>query len=253
VKKTFFLLVLSSLILILLDYLTYLNFLKKPLENPIIYVKKTVYTKSADFRFLPHLLANYKSVTEKLDSYEENRRSLIELQVTLDELKNENDSLRKQLGSPLPPDYLFIPARVIAWSRYLELDIGFKDGVREGMAVVEGRTLIGSVNKAADFRSRVLLLTDEDIAVPAITDRGTRGIVSGRFNKTVLFDQVLQKDPLFIDDLLLTSGEANYPPNLIIGKISHIQSDDAAVYKQATVESEADIPLFKKVFVVERT
>ena len=119
--------------------------------------------------------------------------------------------------------------------------------------MVEGRTFIGSVNKAADFRSRVLLLTDEDIAVPAITDRGTRGIVSGRFNKTVLFDQVLQKDPLFIDDLLLTSGEANYPPNLIIGKISHIQSDDAAVYKQATVESEADIPLFKKVFVVERT
>ena len=252
-RKTFIPAAFSALVLLMLDYLTYLNFLKKPIESPIIYFKKTVYTKSASLRFLPHLLANYKSVTGKLDSYEENRRGLIELQVTIDELKNENDSLRKQLGSPLPPDYLFIPATVIASSRYIELDIGLKDGIREGMAVVEGRTLIGSVNKAADFRSSVLLLTDEDIAVPAITDRGTRGIVSGRSNKTVLFDQVLQKDPLFIDDLLLTSGEAGYPPNLVIGKISHIQSDDAAVYKQATVVSEVDSPHLKKVFIVERT
>ena len=120
------------------------------------------------------------------------------------------------------------------------------------MAVLDGSFLVGRIRDVSAYRSQVVLLTDEDIKVPAITDRGTRGRVSGSFNKSIVFNEVLQKDPLFLDDLVSTSGEEGFPPDLIIGKISHIDSDDAAVYKQAAVVSLAETAVRKKVFVTTR-
>ncbi|KKS95399.1 MAG: rod shape-determining protein, rod shape-determining protein MreC [Candidatus Gottesmanbacteria bacterium GW2011_GWA2_43_14] len=251
-KKNYFLLVLLSLLILSFDYLSVLNPLKIILEKPVMLVKKELYTRTVSIRLLPYLLVNFEKLENQAEKLEENRRALFELAATVDELKNENDSLRKQLGSPLPSDFQFIPATVIASARFLELDAGSEAGIKTGMAVLDGSFLVGRIRDVSAYRSQVVLLTDEDIKVPAITDRGTRGRVSGSFNKSIVFNEVLQKDPLFLDDLVSTSGEEGFPPDLIIGKISHIDSDDAAVYKQAAVVSLAETAVRKKVFVTTR-
>jgi len=172
------------------------------------------------------------------------------MQLKITSLEEENASLRRQLGAPLPSNYQFITSDIIAVSRHMEIDSGRRQGIKPGMSIVDGLTLIGRVSQVTENRSLITLLTDRELSVPAISNRGTRGKVEGQLGELVVLKEVLQKDQLFLDDIILTSGEGGFPPKLIIGKITRIKSDDAAVYKEASVELFADITLLKKIFVI---
>lgn len=240
-----------SFILSVLDFYGFLNFARDPLEKIIIPLKSGIYEKETALVYiangisrLPENLAINSRLNSVLTQNEEMKQKV-------SFLTEENMKLREQLGSPLPPSYKFIPAKVIAVSRYMEIAVGKNDNVKENMFVITGNNLIGKIVDTTAHRSNVELVNSTDFSVPVKTERGTRGNLTGKNGSSQVLEKILQKDPLFLDDQVWTSGDGGFPPGLLLGKIIHIDSEDVSAYKGAQVQPATDINSLDNVFVIQ--
>lgn len=226
----------TSILLLLLDSAGLLkvptSFISQILVSPL---KMTVYTGMAVIKDSSEIILHYSQIAGIASDAQKQNKINMELSVKIKELALENARLREQLGAPIPATYKIIPAKVISVSKFMEISVGSMDQIKTGMVVVDGTTLIGKVSKTEGFRSGVLLPYDPQSNIPVRTSRGTRGEVIGQAGGVILMDKILQKDSVFLDDLVVTSGEGEYPPNLIIGKIIHVNTDDVSPYKQAKI------------------
>ncbi len=246
-------LIAASFLLLVFDYFNLLKILKTPGNSLILPVKRGIYTSFNGIKSLGRIIGNFPQIQEKVSDNKNLEKTNAELDLKVAQLTLENAKLRQQLEAPLPPSFKFLPATVVSVSRYMEVWVGRKDKVKEGMAVLDGITLVGKVSSVSDDRSQVLLVNDREMTIPAKSLRGAKGLVVGQTGGQIIFDKILQKDPLFIDDLVTTAGEAGIPPDLSIGKIAHINSDDVSPYKQAKLAPLVDYSALKLVFILTAT
>lgn len=243
-------LIILSFAFFLADNFGILNFVRNPLDGTIIPMKKNIfgiYTAAQDFG---KVVSSYSKISNILKQKNELTQKNEELELLNDKLTQENLKIRSLLDAPFPSSFKFVPARVIALSRFLEIDIGEESGVRKDQIVIIGQTLVGKVMQVFSKRSRIILVSDPDFRINAVTQRGARGEISGQTNNIILFSKVLQKEPLFLSDLVQTTGEEFIPAGLLIGKITFINQKDTSSYKDATVESPINSKDTKIVFVV---
>jgi rod shape-determining protein MreC len=142
-----------------------------------------------------------------------------------------------------------VHARVVAGSvanfgQTLDLDKGSSSGIAVDMAVVTGKGLIGKVVQVSPDRSTVELITSGNYTV-GFTAIGTSavGISQGIGSPSTLrgFNvDVTQK--VEVGQIVVTGGtqRSSFPPDLPIGTISTVQTDDAAR------ETKVDITLFAR-------
>ena len=178
-KKNPILLFAASLLLILLDLVGIMDPVKDFADRGLIPVKQD----------LQNLTIENKSLTE------ENTR-----------LKEENLKLRTQLDAPMPASYQFLPAKVLGISRFMDIAVGSRDSVTEGLPVVVGEIFIGRIHEVTEKRSSVMLTTDTQLELTAKTSRGAHGILSGQFGEGSVLGRVLQKDSLFLGDTVYTES-----------------------------------------------
>ncbi len=251
--RLIYFLIFISLVLLLLDYSGSLLPVKSALDNIIMPVKQTLFTAVSDFGSLRKVLSQYRQFYRMYDDLKVAAKKNEEFNLQIKLLTEENKKLRIQLDAPLPPSYKYIPASVISNSRYLEVAAGIREGVVKNMPVVDGLVLLGRITTVSEKRSSIMLLTDNEMQIAVKTSRGAKGILAGQAGKSLLLDKVLQKEALFLDDQVVTSGEDGLPPNLIIGRVTYIITTDEAVYKQAKVETLIDALSEKTVFIISAT
>lgn len=244
------LLIIASILILFLDYFQLLKSLKHPLEQVILPFKKDIYDTKVAFSNFSGILWQYPKYIAIADSQQKLIKENNDLSSQIKLLRDENEALRKQLDAPLPASFQYIPAEILGVSRYMEIYVGENAGVKVGMPVVDGINLIGKIVSVSRFRSRVMLLNDPEMNIPAKTSRGVIGRSTGRSSQTIILEKVLQKDALFLNDQVVTTGEENLPPNLIIGKIVHITANDTEPYKQAKIEPVINLQNLKTVFVI---
>ena len=216
----------------------------------VLPVKQSVYTFSLAVKSLDTVLTDYGQIADIAQNNVSLEKKNSELQIQVQSLTADNAKMRSQLGAPLPSSFQFVPAHVVSVSRYMEVDAGSEQNIRPGMGVVDGDSLVGKVISVSRGRSSIILPTDTDFTLPAKTSRGTNGTIAGEGNDVVLLDKVLQKDPLFQDDTVVTSGAGGIPSGLLVGKISHITSDDVSPYKQAKIDPAIDYRKETLVFII---
>jgi rod shape-determining protein MreC len=103
----------------------------------------------------------------------------------VDDLRRENDELRRLDGLTARGGYKTVRCRVVAvgpdnfeWTA--TLDCGSRDGVREDQTVVNGDGLVGKVVTVAPFTAQVLLAVDPEFTVIGrLAAHGTTGPVTG--------------------------------------------------------------------------
>ncbi|QQG43140.1 MAG: rod shape-determining protein MreC [Candidatus Daviesbacteria bacterium] len=247
-------LILSSLLILGLDLLGWLNLPKTGLfylTNPIsLQLFKTRQVISQQFNFV---------FTARFASKEN-----VALKKQLGDLLLENATLRQSLAETQalvdqqetfsPQTYNLIAARPIGLSRYLLIDKGSSDGVKEGKAVVFKNNLLGKVISASTKSANVELITDPDFKLSAFslnTEGKARGIVSGQFGTYLLMDKILHNEPAEKDDLIYSEGLESYlPRGLILGSVTEIISVPNQVFKQAKVEPVFDVKNLDLIFVV---
>jgi rod shape-determining protein MreC len=174
----------------------------------------------------------------------------------------ENDKIKKLLGSPLPAQWQFMEAKVLGISEVMKIDKGQKDGINEGMMVISENILVGKIIKVNENDALVQLLSDSNTKIPVLVKKPgpdkiqptggvqARGLLFGQGGEKLLLDRVLQAEDIQKGDLVITSGEENWRPDLLIGQIIDVAPKSAEVYQKARVSPLVESSKLRIVFVV---
>lgn len=174
-------------------------------------------------------------------------------------LKLENEALRIQLnsGKTTVGEKNLMVARVVGrTASAMLIDKGEKDGVASGTNVLYENILVGRAVAVSQYRSKVELPTSIGSKIPAKTESGAIGIVTGN-GGAMFLDKVTLGEQISEDDLVLTAGSltqenelSGYLPDLIIGKITQVKRLESALFQQAQMQSPLDTKKLEFVFLV---
>lgn len=182
----------------------------------------------------------------------------LNLETQLNELRVENELLRRQLNLVREAELRYLPARVIGrspdnWFETITLDRGLRDGVRKDMPVVTERGLVGRVSRVTQLTATVTLLIDRGSGVGAVVGR-TRypGVVVGQHSgmppRMQFFDRDAQVQP---GDEIVTSGLGGiFPKGIRIGTVQSLEQRDYGLVKAATIQPYVDFGRLERVLVV---
>ncbi|GIO39873.1 cell shape-determining protein MreC [Paenibacillus antibioticophila] len=147
-------------------------------------------------------------------------------------------------------------------NRTIVLNIGGREGVKEGMAVSSAEGLVGVVSHVSNFTSTVKLVTTMDAMDPnsngiAVTAQGKENEVFGVIETydlssgTFQMSRIEDPKPLAKDDLIVSSGIGGvFPRGMIIGKVLDIHVGEYGLTYTATVKPAASFTDWKELFVV---
>lgn len=254
-KYLFIGLILFSCLLIGLDKLNFLNWLKRPIEKASVQIRKNLKQFTHAINNQQLIISNNLSQNaidkQKITNLELDNAKL---KIDIINLTKENLAMKKLLGAPLPPQWKFIPAKVLSINNgIITLASGLDAGVLEKQIVIANNHLIGQVIRSTPGQARVVSLTSKDFQVRAkILMTNARGIVKASVNNIITLDEVLQEIPLGQEQIIVSSGEDGvFPADLIIGKISSIEPNPTAVYQKAIIKPLINLEDLEEVFIIQ--
>lgn len=252
----FLFLILTSLFLFLIDNFGWIAGPRGFVQRPFLALERPLYRISQSTNQLINQFINLGKRDKQIVELQTQLRQLAIDQNQLSTCLEENEHLKKLLGAPLPSGWKFKMARVVGVSEKMRIDLGARDGVEEGMTVVVENIYLGQVVSSGERDSLVQLPTDLNSKIPVVVKKpgGTgiqaRGLLIGQPGGKLLLDQVLQEEDIRQGDLVVTSGETGYLPDLVIGRIDEVLQETAEVYKQAIVKPLVDYQDLRLVFLV---
>ena len=143
------------------------------------------------------------------------------------------------------------------WTRTLTLSKGSSMGIAVKDCVIDAQGyLVGVVSEVGTNWCTVLTTIDTDFEMGALVFRsGEAAIASGSFNLmgdgklTLTF--ISSESTLLNGDLVVSSGLGGYyPPNLVIGSVEEVATDDSGAMDYAVLSPAADFDELTEVFVV---
>lgn len=173
---------------------------------------------------------------QELSKLRTQNTKLLKWQAIAKKLKYENKVLRKLIKlAPFPKMY-FITAQVIAssggtFSHNIMINAGKKHGVQVGQAVVTHRGLVGRIVEVSNDSSRVLLVTDMSMRVPAVLETTrARTIIGGNNTKYMQAHYLPKNEKVSVGDRVVSSFEGGvFPPNIVIGRIVSVSGERVMV------------------------
>lgn len=178
---------------------------------------------------LADLASEARDVARLHQQNEELRREIERLRIWREaarQLEEENARLRALNNVRLPPAVGFVTGEVIGDAggpfRHTGLvNIGWRDGVADGAAVMDGAGLAGRVVGLGRRAARVLYVTDWSSRVPVVVrPSGRRAILAGdgaRAPRLMFLEDLEGVRP---GDLVATSGDGRvFPPDLAVGAV----------------------------------
>lgn len=176
----------------------------------------------------------------------------------LEEIRLENQRLRKLLAFKETLEIPVLPAQVIAvdassWFRTVVIDKGSEDGLREGLPVVVAEGVVGRTLQVAPYQSRVLLITDASSAVAVLVQSSrSRGVCRGE-GELLTLDYVLRRGEIEVDDRIVTSGTGGiFPKGLSVGKVSSVYQAPYGLFQTIKVEPAVDFSRLEEVLILLR-
>ena len=227
--RLFFILFIISLLIFALDRWGKLNWLKASfsrLNNP---VRRILWQKQAK-------IADEPEITKIQDL----TGQIAVLQAEKNRLTQENASMRKLLGTALPPDWKFTPSHVLGIKEgIMTLDVGERDGIRSGETVLSENLLVGRVQSISPNNCQAELVTAKslDFKAKTLNSKAEGKMVYDDRLSQLFMTEVLNEYNLIKDEIVVTDGrDGIFPPDLVVGKIAEIRKKEADVYQQAIVE-----------------
>jgi rod shape-determining protein MreC len=171
------------------------------------------------------------------DVYDENARlrdenqQLLKWKETALRLEHQNSRYEALLNVKLDPSIEYVTGRVVSdtggpFVQMFIINIGKRDGVRDGQAVIDEDGLVGKVLGAGHTASRVLMLSDLNSRVPILVEPSNyKAVLVGDNAKNPSVRFLPQSAQVQIGDRVVTSGDGGeLPPGLPVGVISEISS-----------------------------
>ncbi|HDS11308.1 MAG TPA: rod shape-determining protein MreC [Candidatus Wirthbacteria bacterium] len=179
--------------------------------------------------------------------------------VESEEVRLENQRLRDQLYLVETKGYDFLSARIIAKEpigaiKMISVNQGYRDQVQEKMPVVvsEG-LLVGYVAEVFASSSRVILLSDSSIEIPARLQKSRAdGMIKGQqLGQGLVMELIPQVAAVERGNRVITSGlGGNYPPGLLIGFVQSVEAEPNALFKRADIMPAVDFERLEEVMII---
>ncbi|MEA3351909.1 MAG: rod shape-determining protein MreC [Chloroflexota bacterium] len=244
--------------LIVLAFAGYLTPLSRLILSPLVSAQSWV---SSRFQALqayfsePHDVAVLRQRNAELEAEVAHLRTqIIELQQQLSEYRILSALLDFARAYP---EYQYVGASVIGrdpspFVKYIQINRGSDDDIRRGMPVVTQQGLVGRISKVTASAALVQLITDPSVTVNVrLEPTRAEAALSGSITGDIGLDLIPQDVSVQAGDLVLTSGlGGNYPPNILIGQITGIRSQDYALFQSASLQSVVDFTHLEIVLVI---
>ena len=109
-----------------------------------------------------------------------------------------------------------------AFRQSVLLNVGTRDGVVEGWAVMDGLGLVGRIAGVGRTTSRVVLLTDPSSRLPVVVQpTGERALLTGDNTALPLLEFIENSDNVRPGDRVVTSGDGGvFPAGLVVGQVA---------------------------------
>ena len=226
-RFSLFVLVILSVILIIVESIETkpLNIIRSFIEDIIYRSAAIVSVPSKGFNNITNYLKGHLNL---YDNYNQLKKENKELKDNISKsafLELENSQLRKLIDEQIESPSNLVSARVMLdkQSPYLNsfvINIGSNKGIKNGMAVLDGKNFIGRIVDVNFFSSRVLLVSDLNSKIPVLSEpSGSHAILSGRGTNEPTLEYLSKNNDIQDGDKIYTSGkEGIFTPGLVVGK-----------------------------------
>jgi rod shape-determining protein MreC len=177
-----------------------------------------------------NLIRDFQSYRRLAEQNRELRSELRQMQAWKEaalQLEQENARLLDLNKVRLDPRLTYITGVVMADSgspfrQSVLLNVGARDGVRDGWAAMDGIGLVGRISGTGDNTARVILLTDAASSVPAlIQPSGQTALIAGDNTSAPVIDFLENADLVRPGDRVISSGDGDvFPAGLLIGQVA---------------------------------
>ena len=176
------------------------------------------------------------------------------------EYEGENKRLRKILNFSDLSGYNGVVASVIGrdpsnWVKSITIDRGTADGLRPGLAVVDGNAIVGQTTSVGENTSRVLLLTDNNSAIDALAQNsraaGTAEGGLGRASLRLRYVLKVKEFQVDIGERIVASGmDGVFPKGALIGVASKVNPVTSGLFQSIEIEPSVDVYRLESVMVI---
>ena len=194
------------------------------------------------------------------DEYKRLKKENDVLKVRLSGLENvfrENARLEQLLQFKRNLVYASIAAKVIGrdpsyWNSSLIIDKGAREGVRQGLSVINTLGVIGKIADVGPYKSKVILLTDPDFSVASIIERSREsGLVSGTLQGLCRMRYLNAMADVRVGDRVVTSNlSSSFPENLLIGEVIRIEETPGKSSTECIIAPSVSISQLEEVLVI---
>jgi rod shape-determining protein MreC len=175
----------------------------------------------------------------------------------LDELKRENQRLKRLLKFGEEIKHQKVLARVVSWDatsefKTLRINKGLKDGVSLQSPVVTAEGLVGYIYRLTEHFADVLTILDGNNRVDSMIQRTrTHGIIEGFQKGRCLMKYVERTATVILNDLVITAGMGNiYPKGIRVGKISRIEQENYGILQKIEITPAVNFNRLEEVAVL---
>ena len=178
--------------------------------------------------------------------------------ILLDQYKEENQRLRKLLGSSFVRDEKKMVTEVMAvdtspYRHQVVIDKGKIDGVYVGQPVINEKGIVGQVTFVAAHNARVLLLTDAKNAIPVQVIRNDiRVIASGNGEiDEIQLEHIPTSTDIQVGDLLVTSGLGGiYPEGYPVANVTVVDHDTRQEFASIKAEPVVEFDRLRYLLLI---
>lgn len=231
-----------------------LGMLVMPIQNGLTYLKNWIGGNSTFSADISNLKEENKELKQKNSELEQ---SLRELEI----IKAENETLKEYVNlKDKFAEYETIPAYVINkdisnYSDTIIINVGLKDGIKENMAVISDKGLVGHVISATENTAKVQTIVDTASTI-SCTLASTRDnlIARGTLNEesTLKATYIPTEATVLEADKVETSGLGGiYPKGINVGTIKQVVNTKNITDRYAIIETAVDFTKLETVLVIK--
>ena len=185
-------------------------------------------------------------------------QELLSENISLKELKTENETLREALDIGLEKEFKLIIAHMTGINTdinpdFIFIDKGSKDNIVKDLPVItQQKMLVGRIGEVNNNFSKVILISNKESSfVGKITDTDIFGEVNGKGNFKIFFERIPKEKEIKDGDLVITTPLGRiFPEGLLVGQVQEIKKSDVEPFQTAKIQPTFNIADLEELFII---